>query len=257
MLPDKKKTKIEEISPYYVFAEHYDRFMEHVPYQVWAAYLWQRVGQLRGELPRNLLDLGCGTAQIMAYLLAHQIPMVGVDHSTRMLAHARGLVPQARFVQAELSGPLPLETASFDWLISTHDCLNYLIDREQLAQHFKEVARVMRPKGLYSADFVSLDNIRRHFAGRTRVHRLGPLRLVWSNRYDAQQQILVSRLDFKDKAGRVHREEHRQRYYDRTTVQQIAAEHGLETVLLEADYRRGPPRPEVSFYNFHFRKVDR
>lgn len=254
MLTDKKKTNLRRNSPYNVFGAYYDRFMEHVPYSAWTAYLWRRACSIMGRTPANVLDLGCGTGQILAFLMPQSIEMIGLDRSGAMLALAGELVQGAQFLQADLCTKFPLATASRDWLISTHDCLNYIVNTEDLAMHFKEAARVLKPDGLYSADFVSLDNIRRHFAGKTRVYRLGRLRLVWSNHYDVRQQLLTSRLDFKDASAQVLREEHVQRFYTRNSIQELAEHCGLDTVLIEADYRTGKPGPGATFFNFHFKK---
>jgi len=64
-----------------------------------------------------VLELGCGGGGPATRALAAHHRVVGVDISERQLERARRLVPQARFVQADVT-QLELEAVSFDAVVS-------------------------------------------------------------------------------------------------------------------------------------------
>ena len=100
---------------------------------------------------RRVADLACGTGDI-AYLLGEAgANVVGLDVTPRMLVLAgRKAPPAARpaFVAGDMSD-LPFEDASFDVVTTGYGLRNV----PDLARAVSEVARVLRPGGL----FLSLD----------------------------------------------------------------------------------------------------
>lgn len=119
------------------------------------AETWSHVGQefalgtLRAEIlsqawpcgPR-VVDLGCGTGYLTAWLAERSGEVIGVDHSERMLEEARGSVPAAEFRQGELDA-LPLAEAevhaAFANLVWHH-----VPDHDAAA---REVHRIVKPGG--------------------------------------------------------------------------------------------------------------
>jgi tRNA (cmo5U34)-methyltransferase len=78
------------------------------------------VAAARGRDVRRLLDLGVGTGETARRVVAEHrgAEVVGLDRSAPMLEVARGLLPGADLIRAELSDPLPagpfaLVTAAF------------------------------------------------------------------------------------------------------------------------------------------------
>jgi SAM-dependent methyltransferase len=88
------------------------------------------------------LDVACGTGRHTAYLasLGHQV--IGVDTSPEMLAVARNKVPPGEFHEADLHD-LPLADDSVDLVV----CAIALSHVPDLAPAFRELVRVLRPKG--------------------------------------------------------------------------------------------------------------
>src|SRR5207253_4504861 len=54
---------------------------------------WQRIA---AEAEGEVLELGCGTGRITIPLAKHDIDVVGVDRSDRMLERARARIPRAQ-----------------------------------------------------------------------------------------------------------------------------------------------------------------
>lgn len=105
-----------------------------------------------GATPRRVLDLGCGpgtSAFVLAQHLGHDVEVLGVDLSSRMIARARRnhaelhpTLTQVRFVQADAT-QLPFADAAFD-LIVGHSFLYSVSDR---AAVLAQTRRVLAPSG--------------------------------------------------------------------------------------------------------------
>ena len=290
-------SKMGTIRPEYsVFALIYDQVMRNVPYQRWARYLLNFVTEFRGAIPGQVLELGCGTATLLEYLgegIIRQgggnISLRGLDISEDMLAIARRRLPRGRFTPGRLEGPLPFKDAAFPWVVCAHDSVNYLVDPALLQAHFREIYRILAPGGLYSLDVVSLQNILGNYDRRSKVFRVGPYRLHWSNHYDRDSFLLTSELRFinrnssgpshhpgkgPEKNGQTGRngknaksaknirveteelETHTQRYYSAKEIVQAATAAGLSLLTREGDYRERAPRESDPLLNFHFTRKD-
>lgn len=99
--------------------------------------------------PAPWLDLGCGTGLLQAYLREERgpaaVPLVGVDFSFAMLAHARAR--GVRAVGARLDA-LPFPDAAFGAVLS-FTALRLVVDDAGERRALAEVARVLAPGGRF------------------------------------------------------------------------------------------------------------
>ena len=92
-----------------------------------------------------ILDVGCGTGRHSVRLANEGASVTGIDFSAGMLekARAKPSASKVRFMQQDASGRLPLESRSFDRVIS---CL--VVDHvSDLKGFFAELSRVCRDDG--------------------------------------------------------------------------------------------------------------
>ena len=70
----------------------------------------------------DVLELGAGTGNLTARLVARGCNVSSLDFSPRMLAIAREKAPEANFLQADLSGEWPdeIENLEYDRIVSTY-----------------------------------------------------------------------------------------------------------------------------------------
>ncbi|GAA4786719.1 hypothetical protein GCM10023200_21030 [Actinomycetospora chlora] len=92
--------------------------------------------------PGEVLDAACGTGRWSAYLAGRGHAVTGVDRSPAMLDRARTKLPDARFLDGDLTR-LPLPDASVDAAV----CALALVHVADLAAAVGELARVVRPGG--------------------------------------------------------------------------------------------------------------
>lgn len=95
----------------------------------------------------DVLDIGCGTGSALRAMAARTSgALVGVDPFERMLGHARALTDDGR-VTFQVAGAesLPFEDDSFDVVTAINSTSHW----GDLAKGLAEVARVLRPGGLF------------------------------------------------------------------------------------------------------------
>jgi SAM-dependent methyltransferase len=95
----------------------------------------------------TVLDFGCGTGRLSAWLCARGAHVEGVDATEEMLAVARKQVPEARFQRVD-GETLPFEASAFDLAVTAYVLQYYVLDSPTVA---REIVRVLRPGGLFIA----------------------------------------------------------------------------------------------------------
>jgi SAM-dependent methyltransferase len=147
------------------YSAHYGQFAAGVHAQVRRAAFGEDIGQnswltleelerfggwLALGRSRRLLDVACGSggpALHLARLTGCEI--VGVELYAEAVANASGMAleagleTQARFLQADASQPLSLESGSFDAILCI-DAINHLPDRQRV---LRDWARLLRAGG--------------------------------------------------------------------------------------------------------------
>jgi len=125
-----------------------------IPMTGWGREVVDRLA-LRGD--ERVLDAGCGTGQVTAYLL-ERLPngaVVALDGSPSMIGAARARLPAERvtFLVHDLLDPIPIEPV--DAIVSTAT-FHWVPDHERL---FANLALVLRPGGDLQAQCGGAGNI--------------------------------------------------------------------------------------------------
>ena len=115
----------------------------------WSSYVRLSVENTIARLPvregQRVLDIGCGTGQLLAALCDRTPPAhsLGVDLSGEMLAVARSRLPNGFPLVASRAEQLPFLDASFDLIVSS-SVFHYLREPKNALAEFR---RLLKPNG--------------------------------------------------------------------------------------------------------------
>ena len=137
--------------PKRIVADGYDRIAER--YLAWSAArpssvrrAWLERALERIPADSDVLDLGCGAGVPMTLALADGRRVTGVDLSGRQLELARARVPQATFIQGDMT-TLDFAPASFDAVTAFYSLTH--LPRAELPAMLAEIHRWLRPGGVF------------------------------------------------------------------------------------------------------------
>ncbi|HEY8645595.1 MAG TPA: class I SAM-dependent methyltransferase [Gaiellaceae bacterium] len=99
----------------------------------------------------RVLDLACGTGRISIPLAEQGFDVSGLDISNRVLEVARAAAPGLDFHQGDMR-ELPWEDGSFDAVINMWTAFGYFDTQVEDERALAEVARVLRPGGVFILD---------------------------------------------------------------------------------------------------------
>jgi SAM-dependent methyltransferase len=147
---------------------------------------------LSARLPdgARVLDAGCGAGVPVARRLAARFHVTGVDISAAQIELARGLVPQATFIQADMTA-LAFPDASFDAICSFYAIIH--VPREEHPALLRTFHRLLVPGGLLLASMGA-----RESAGDVEENWLGAsAAMYWSHFGRATNLRLLAEAGFR------------------------------------------------------------
>ncbi len=149
----------------------------------------RRMATVLGELPpppARVLDLGVGTGRELPSLLDAGHQPTGIDASVEMLERCSRRARPISLVHADFWQPLPFADASFEATIALHGTLAHPPDDHAISRLSGELARIVRPGGVWVIEAPSPAWLDRFGSppGRSdgSVRRTGPQTFVYGDR---------------------------------------------------------------------------
>ena len=226
-----------ELEAYSSFAQVYDQFMDNVPYEEWCSYICEILKE-HGIGDGLVLDLGCGTGKMTRLLAKQGYDMIGVDMSEDMLGIAReheeseGILYLLQDMREfELYGTVKA-------VVSVCDCMNYILEPEELLTVFKLVNNYLDPGGIFIFDMNTPWKYREDAS------------FIWDNYFDEESEINEYDLTLfvEEKPGwyRRYEEFHYQRSYDPELIRQLLEEAGMEVLAFYGEGTHEEPEETCS-----------
>ena len=231
------------------FAEVYDIFMDNVPYGEWAARL-EEILKEYGIYEGLVLDLGCGTGNMTESFAERGYDMIGIDNAQEMLeAAARKrtesghdiLYLQQVMREFELYGTVRA-------VYSVCDCINYVLDKEELLKVFRLVNNYLDPSGIFLFDFNTQYKYEHVLGNRTFAESRDACSFIWDNYYDEDDRIneyeltLFIRMEGQRDMYRRYQESHYQRGYTLAEIKALVEKSGLEFLAAYDAYAQKPAK---------------
>lgn len=237
---------------YRQFAGVYDRLMEDMPYAEWlrfARQCWEKTG-----MPETVVDLGCGTGNIAIPLAKSGFRVFGIDLSAEMLSVARSKWDEApqriagagsiRWLQQDMRDwelPEPADT-----VLSFCDCINYLLEEDDVEAAFRATRRGLKDGGLFLFDVHAPRQLERYAEEQPFTYDERNVAYIWTSEYMPDRREIEHHLTIfaRDEAdGRYIRfeEVHQQRAYEPEWIYGALLRAGFSHVELYADFKFEQP----------------
>lgn len=234
------------------FAAVYDTFMDNVPYEEWCGYIKSLLTE-QGVKEGLVLDLGCGTGSLTELLAAAGYDMIGVDASEEMLelAYEKKAASGSDILylcqdmrELELYGTV-------EAVISVCDCMNYILEYEDLVQVFRLVNNYLDPGGVFIFDFNTEYKYREILGEQTIAEDRGECSFIWDNCYYGEERINEYDLTLFIRDGeassqgeelyRKYQETHYQRSYTLDEIENLVRRSGLRFLAAYDAFTRNAP----------------
>lgn len=228
---------------YTSFASVYDLFMDNVPYEEWCTFLCKILAQ-HGITDGPVLDLGCGTGKMTRLMSEQGYDMTGIDNAAEMLQIAAmepGEVPILYLLQdmqdLELDGCVRA-------VYSVCDCVNYVLDEEELQQAFSRVHEYLEEDGVFIFDVNTSYKYTKLLAENTFAESRDEGSFIWDNYYNEEERIneydLTLFIPEGDELYRRYTETHYQRNYETETLLKLLKNAGFIDICVYDDYTDAP-----------------
>jgi ubiquinone/menaquinone biosynthesis C-methylase UbiE len=227
---------------YQAFAALYDSLMADAPYKKWADFVRTQL-KIQKLTDLNILDVGCGTGELLIQLHNQGAEVTGVDLSAEMLAIAKEKCERAGFspplfqqsmTELESIGP-------FDVVTIFCDSLNYLETEEEVLDTFRCVYPLLKEEGYLMFDVHSQAKINQGFINHTFAEDAGSMAYIWTSFQGEYPDSVEHELTFfieDEESGLYERnfELHKQRTFSSDQYTEWLLEAGFNHVSIKADF---------------------
>ena len=223
------------MASYESFAKVYDELMDNVPYDTWTEHLIRDLKEY--DITDGLIcELGCGTGNVTTRLSKAGDDMIGVDDAEEMLSVAREKQDSEQILY------LQQDMRSFELygtvraVVSICDCMNYLLEEEDLLKTFQLVNNYLDPDGIFIFDFNTIYKYKEVMGDTVIAENREDCSFIWENYYDVEEEIneydLTIFVQTQEDLFQRFTETHLQRGYTLEQMQEILQKAGL--VFLKA-----------------------
>lgn len=230
---------------YTTFAAVYDMFMDNVPYEEWADFIYKEL-KSEGITDGLVLDLGCGTGTMTRLLSDKGFDMIGVDASDEMLQVAMAGSLEAGQSESNAILYLCQDMREFELygtvkaVVSVCDSMNYITDEADFLHVLTLVNNYLDPDGLFIFDLNTPWHYMEELADNTFAESREDAAFIWDNYFDKESGINEYELTLFQKAedGLFARncECHYEKAYSLEEVKKLLEKAGMEFVRAYADY---------------------
>ena len=233
---------------YTSFAAVYDTFMDNVPYEEWADYLWRLLREY-GIADGLVLELGCGTGSMTELLASKGYDMIGVDNSEDMLELAmEKRIESGHDILYLLQNMQEFELyGTVRAVVSVCDSVNYVTDEEELTEVFRLVNNYLDPQGVFIFDFNTEYKYQEILGEQVIAEEREECSFIWDNYYDEEQKIneyeltLFVQSQEDPELYRKYQEVHYQRAYTLERIRNLIEKAGLRYVTAYDAYTKDAP----------------
>ena len=182
--------------------------MKSVDYKFWANYL-KEIHNTLGSKSDFALEIGCGTGKLSNYMDGEFLKLYLTDISIEMLKVSKSKYPK---ICCDMKY-LPFNK-KFDFVFSTFDSINYIIDNKELINFFKGISRNLNVNGYFSFDVSLKHNSIKHLKELNRKGTYKKIEYVQISEFSEKTSLHTNRIKLRTPEGLFFEEIHIQKIYD-------------------------------------------
>ena len=208
---------------YKEFAQYYDIYGQGFDYDIWFRYL-KEISSINDFSGKEILDLGCGTGNLLLKFAQKHANVTGVDLSSEMLSIAADRLyrfnKRALLLQKDIAEFR--QNKKFDFIYSTCDTVNYL-SSESFLLMLKNVSDMLEEGAVFTFDLLNQDFFERLGKKDNFVFdsvKFKFKRKIVENKLITKVRIIDGKLRF--------REDHIQFFLDLNMIKKSIADFGLK-----------------------------
>lgn len=218
------------MNSYTIFSTVYDTLMSDIPYLKWADNLEDIFKKYDIE-PSLVLDLCCGSGSMTKLLHDRGYDMTAIDLSIDMLMEARDKVPEALFLNQNMTSFELYGTV--DAIICLCDSMNYLLEESDILKTLKLCNNYLNPNGLFIFDMNTSYKFENELSNNTFGGNYEDFSYLWENFYDKETKINEYATTFfiKSEESSLYEkfeEIHYEKCYSIETITKLIEESGLK-----------------------------
>lgn len=219
---------------YNKFAYLYDELMNDFDYELWFNYI-EDIFDRYNKKPINVLEMACGTGNLSYYLAKKGYKLTCFDLSSDMLSKAYEKLNRFRNVKLLNQNMITFNLKQkYDSVISICDSINYIINKDDLLNTFKNVWNHLDEDGIFIFDINSYFKLSKIIGNNTFVEDRDDLFYTWQNYFDEEREIAEFYLTFfysEDGENYVRfDEEHKEKAYKIETIIQLLNLSGFSKI---------------------------
>lgn len=221
------------------FARVYDEFMDQTPYDEWLCNILDVFQTCHIKHEADVLDLGCGTGKMARRLAKEGYQVTAIDNSMDMLEIAAS--EEDDHILYVLQDMVSLELPKkMDAIVSICDCMNYILEEDDLLETFIRVRKFLKEDGVFMFDMNSHYKYREVLACNTFAEDREDASFIWDNFYDEEDRINEYQLSLfiRNEQGTYNKYEelHLQKAYDQEEIINLLSRAGFASIkVLDAE----------------------
>ena len=224
------------------FADFYDEMMIYVDYDKWAKLIDNRIRELLTG--KKIMEIGCGTGEILQRLAAYGYEVSGIDISEEMLRIAKAKYDSLDIKKEDMR--IIKNENEFDGVVCVFDALNYLQSFEELKLVFENIRRAIKPSGIFLFDLLNRKMIDSMFPEDIFADDRENMSIIWKHSYNEETDLdKISTSFFIREEKNVYKrydEVFYKKIYSSKKILQMITEVGFELISKEVNIDIAGPR---------------
>lgn len=216
---------------YKEFAYIYDKLTFDIDYEEYSEVIKKELKKLDIK-PKSILELGIGSGNMTKYFYNASINYTGVDLSKEMLKICADKFPNISIINEDLC-QLEL-TKNYDFIFSTLDTINYILDSEKLQNLFSNINR--NCTGVFMFDVNTPYKLIEVMCNNHFVYEYDDIFYTWVNQYYEEDNLIDFYIDFfvknQDNSYQRIRETQTEKVYSLDALRFMLYNSGFNTVKI-------------------------